>query len=399
MDRQSLKTNVLRIPRSGSLARPGLFAFFLVVLVACGTPTAVNLPLVGKGSKQNSSADSGRSFSLSMTAAQSGDLVSQLLSSLEVYSFVDETLVSGKSSLGSTVASVSGSTMSAPTPIVAPAFAVGKTFLPLTKNGDDFWLVEASSSATNVMRPVGRLSSTSVSTLPEHLKAALPASAMPIGFGANFLVLKTASSVWIVARNDRQLKATELAFPNSSSPVVSAGQVKGSTSSVWLADGNSFWLLTLSGSDWQAKQSRIGFTGVSGSLQRIAGVFSATGGEFGASGPVIAIFNSKVYLASLALPVSASTGGPLPTPTATAMPTPMTFTQARVYCDGCHATNSGNSGALAKLSGTENISTWTNMANKASIFAAVRDSVMPPGNAMSADDRARFLLFANDPKP
>jgi hypothetical protein len=334
-----------------------------------------------------------------MTAAQSGDLVSQLLSSLEVYSFVDETLVSGKSSLGSTVASVSGSTMSAPTTIVAPAFAVGKTFLPLTKSGDDFWLVEASSSASNVIRPVSRLSSTSVSTLPEHLKAALPAGAMPIGFGTNFLVLKTASSVWIVARNDRQLKATEVAFPNPSSPVVSAGQVKDSTGSVWLADGNSFWLLTLSGSDWQAKQSRIGFTGVSGSLQRIAGVFSAAGGEFGATGPVIAIFNSKVYLASLALPASGSTGGPLPTPTATAMPTPMTFTQARAYCDGCHATNSGNSGALAKLSGTENISTWTNMVNKASIFAAVRDSVMPPGNAMSADDRARFLLFANDPKP
>ncbi|NBW80301.1 hypothetical protein EBR21_00970 [bacterium] len=345
------------------------------------------------------SGDAARAFSLSMTAAQNSDLVAQLLTTLEVYSFVDETLVAGKSSLGSVVSSVSGGALSAPSTLTLPSFAVGKKFLPLSKSGDDFWLVESSSSGTNVIRPVNRLSSTSLATLPEHLKAVLPAGVSPIGFGTQFLILKSGTSVWIVSRIDRQLKATELAFPNASSPVVSAGQTKGSTSSVWLADNNSFWLLTASGADWAAKQSKINFTGVSGSLQRIGGVFSATNGEVGATGPVIAIFNSKVYLASLTLPSGAPVAGSSPTPVPTVMPTPMTFAQARSFCDGCHATNSGNAGALAKLSGTENLTTWINPANKAAIFSAVRDSVMPLGNSMTADDRARFLLFANDPKP
>ncbi|MFZ9519773.1 MAG: hypothetical protein ACO3A4_04790 [Silvanigrellaceae bacterium] len=380
----------------------GAFGTLFVVLVSCGTPSSVNVPLGAKTTQQRAqTADSTKSVSLTLTAAQGGAVVGQAFSSAEVFSFVDDSLLSGRSPLGAMVATVSSGSLNPPTPLSAPPFAAGKSFLPLSSSADDFWLVESSSSATNVIRPVNRLSSPTLAVLPEHLKAALPGGVVPIGFGLNFLILKSAASVWIVSRSEKQLLATELGFPDPAVPIVSAGQVKGSSNSVWLAGGNSLWQLTSSGSEWQAKQTRVNYSGATGNLQKIAGLLSVSNGNLGFSGAVLAVFDSKIFLSSLSIPSAPATGSPVATPTAGTpqLPSPMTFAQARTFCDMCHASNSGNTGALARLSGTENIATWTNATNKASIVAAVRDSVMPIGKSMTSEERASFLLFANDPKP
>lgn len=395
MMRRAVQSAVLTTVVGASLAS------VLFGLASCGTKpvTLVVNSLDQKTKVQNSSSNQNLTVAVNFTAAELPQTAQLATSSAGVLSFLDTQLLSGSAPLGYLVLPVKNGQLSAPLPPATPAFAAGKKLLALAEDGSDFWMLESSGSETTIIRPVNRIAVPLPATLPDHMKAVVPANATPLGFGSNTLVLKSSNALWVVVRAGQQISAMQVGFPDANNPPVAAGQIVGSSTSVWIADGVSLWSLEPSGGDWRAQKHKPDFKNMSGKIEKLAAAFELKGNQLVLSGPALAVVGSKPFIAGLTVASGSIPPSGTATPTVTTTPnvTAMTFAEARAFCDSCHATTSANAAAKAKLLGTENITAWVN--NKSAISASVRDGVMPLGRTLSEQEKTRFMLFANDPKP
>lgn len=276
-----------------------------------------------------------------------------------------------------------------------PSFATGKTFLPVNETITDFWLVSVESGSAKVARPVRPISSASETIMPEHMLASLKADATPLGYSADFLLLTSSESLWIVQRQAGKLSIDEVASPEPGSAFVSAGALSGSSAGFWFATPDKVWVLSSQGSDWSAREFAIRLNGLSGKLSRLSAVLELSGEQLKAKGPLIAFVGQKIGTQG----VEVSLGGQNSTPNNPPPPAgaAMTFAQAQALCNGCHATTANNNAAKAKLVGTENIDTW--IKNKIVIAVEVQNDNMPPPSGLGPEDKAKFLNFARNPVP
>ena len=282
-----------------------------------------------------------------------------------------------------------------PSPIPLPAFASGKTFLPLNEAATEFWMVSSEAASVKIVRPVRSLTSAAEPLLPEHMLAQLSANATPIGFGVDHLLLANSDSLWIVKKDGSKLTVNEVASPAANAAFISAGALSGSKPGFWFATGTKIWVVQPQGQDWSAQEFSIKLTGLTGTLSSLNAVFELSGEQLKVQGAVLARVGEKMGSSG----VEISLADPSPVPAGTAQPNgaAMTFAEAQMLCNGCHATTSGNNAAKAKLVGTENIATW--MTSKIAIADEVVNNRMPPGKNWDQDpaEKMKFLNFANNP--
>jgi hypothetical protein len=376
------------------------------LIVSCSSQTNTLAPMSSEQTKNGQQpviqgSGNGSSTSTLTIELSSGGLpaaAGDLLKNLDGLAIVDGPALVGKSPAGLSVVSLGSGQIGALSQLAPPAFASGKTFLPVRQDGSDFWLLEASSNKTVVSKPAQAVSLPLPAALPKHYKVSLDATLSTLGFGKDFLILKSNNSLWFVEQTESKITAAAVAFPQDSFSPIAAGFAKATQRSYWVADSTSVWLMSRSGESWSAKKFQIILKNTSGTLQNLAAILEEGQGGLKLSGPAVAMVNSKISVAGIETsptigkpPISLPESSPeSPMPVAA-----MTFTQAAAYCSGCHATNATNAAAKAKLIGTENIITWTN--NKDAIVAAVDSDLMPP-SPLSEPSKASFLKFARDPR-
>lgn len=376
------------------------------MFVSCSSQSNILVPLSSEQTKNgqrpviqgsgNGSSTSTLTIELSSVGLPAAAV--DLLKNLDGLAIVDGPALVGKSPAGLSVVSLGSGQIGALSQLASPAFGNGKTFLPVRQDGSDFWLLEASSNKMVVSKPVQAVSLPLPATLPRHYKVSLDATLSTLGFGKDFLILKSNNSLWFVEQTESKITAAPVAFPQDSFSPIAAGFAKATQRSYWVADSTSVWLMSRSGESWSAKKFQIILKNTSGTLQNLAAILEEGQGGLKLSGPAVAMVNSKISVAGIETsptigkpPISLPESSPeSPMPVAA-----MTFTQAAAYCSGCHATNATNAAAKAKLIGTENITTWIN--NKDAIVAAVDSDLMPP-SPLSEPSKASFLKFARDPR-
>ena len=376
------------------------------MFVSCSSQTNTLAPMSSEQTKNGQQpviqgSGNGSSISTLTIELSSGGLpalAGDLLKNLDGLAIVDGPALVGKSPSGLSVVSLGFGQIGALSQLASPAFANGKTFLPVRQDGSDFWLLETSSNKTVAIKPLQAVSLPLPTALPKHYKVSLDATLSTLGFGKDFLILKSNKSLWFVEQTESKITAAQVAFPQDSFSPIAAGFAKASERSYWVADSTSVWLMTRSGDSWSAKKFQMILKNTSGTLQKLAAILEESQGGLKLSGPAIAMVNSKISVAGIE--TSPTIGKPpisLPesSPESPMPVVAMTFTQAAAYCSGCHATNATNAAAKAKLIGTENITTWIN--NKDAIVSAVDGDIMPP-SPLSEPSKASFLKFARDPR-
>ncbi|MEY4065709.1 MAG: hypothetical protein RIR26_1917 [Pseudomonadota bacterium] len=360
-----------------------------VVVVPAGT--ASSRKILGKGGIADASV-SGQILKIDFTppsAAEQSKFAS--FATATALSFVSPTLIAGTSSLGGAVVEVSNGILSSPQVIPLPAFASGGVFLPVAAQGKDFWLVQKNGDSTDVLRPLSPSQGELNAELPPHSKVSLKASAQVIGFSADILILRGQGSLWYVKREGEKIKAFEIPLPEGAEAPVAAGAVFGDqTERFWIAGGSNLWLYTNDNSGWLIRKHTLSVKSTQDKIALLAGHFVTANGSLELKNTAIAKFGNQMMSVGLRF------GGE--SPVSLPQVSPLTFAEARSYCDSCHATNSNNQAALKALSGTENLATWKD--NKSSIAGAVQSDFMPysPSAKLSGESKTRFLLFAQDPK-
>jgi hypothetical protein len=368
-----------------------------IMAVSCSNATEVlTVPNNAASKKLNSTKttdqiSSSSAISLELAQADASTAPTDLLRGFAHLSFVDNNLLVGSSALATGSLTVAEGKINAQPPQPVPAFAAGKMFLPLRADGAEFWIVESPEGKTNIIRSSEPAAVPLGQALPKSVNVTLDSPASLIGFSKRALVLTTSSSLWIVEFSNGQLIASSVAFPSKSFSPIAAGNLSGSERSFWVAEAKTLWSFIGDSDNWSIRKSDLKVSIDSLELKKLAAVIELANGKPKLSGPAVAV-GDKVYLAGISAPKLNPTTTPA-TPNVGAM----TFAEAAARCDRCHASTSTNAPAKAKLTGTENISTWVN--SKEEIIASVRDGIMPPGPGLMEPNKTRFLNFAQDPKP
>jgi len=371
-----------------------------LIFASCSTSLPIELPAKVDSTKSQSQDGLGSQLvasgevQLNLSSTELPDPVERLLLAAKQTAFFENsTSLSfyGEGNIGLLSLDKKYDTLPVPAPL--PAFAVGKTLLPVSEGGLDFWLVNSEAGGVNVIRPLKPLTAGTESVLPEHMLASIKADAAVIGYSAEYLLLASSDSLWIVKKATSKLTINEVGSPESGAAFISAGSISGGSSSFWFATPEKIWTLQSQGSDWSAREFKIKLNGISGKLEKLNTAFELSGEQLKVKGPVIAQVDKKIGSAGVKL----SLGGGAPLPVGTMPPSgpAMTFAEAQMLCNDCHATTAGNNAAKAKLVGTENINTW--MVSKIAIADEVVNNRMPPGRNWDPAEKTKFLNFANNP--
>lgn len=382
-----------------------MFCFFALT-ISCSSQNTLTLPTGQSSNTENSLAQNSKQpsttaekLSLELTPLDSSSPAAKQLKSVENASFVDANLLFVRGTQDSFALTVKNGQLDLSKQQSDPSFAKGKTFLPLRNDGGDFWLVESGSDSTLVIRPI---ETTSFPTsLPPHQRITLDGKSKVLGFGRDFLILQSKTSLWIVERIGDKITGESVSFPNNSFSPISAGNITGKERTYWIFADQSLWIFSKTATSWTVNQFELTLKNVSGSVRMFSAILESNENSPKFTGPVIALVDEKIALAGLTFDKNnnkSNSGSQSSAGTSTANATPltaMTFAEASALCNSCHATSSRNK----KLMGTERVETWMNENNKKEIISAVSDGRMPSGKTLSDAEKTRFLKFAENPKP
>ncbi|MBM3383245.1 MAG: hypothetical protein FJY29_12540 [Betaproteobacteria bacterium] len=377
---------------------------FLIAVSCSNASQSLTVPgsFDGKNSKSiaGAGADASQvsgSVELGLTPLDVAGSPLDLIKGFNHIAFVERELLVGSSTIAAGAIPLAKGLFGAPAPLPLPPFASGKAYLPLRADGSEFWLVESPEGRTILTRSLEAAVLPLGQTLPKNVKITIDSPTSLIGFGKNFVMFVSSNSLWIAEFAAGKLKASSVPLPNSDFKPVSAGALGEAARSFWIAESDTIWTVVGSADEWKAKKFELNGKAGSFALEKFAALVELSQGSPKLAGAAVAVMNAKIYSAGVTLPQTPST---LPSPVASAPPMPnvgaMTFAEARALCDSCHATSSSNTPAKAKLTGTENITTWVN--RKEAIINSVRDDVMPLGTRLTEPNKTRFLNFAQDPK-
>lgn len=377
----------------------GVVALQSLIFASCSTSLPIELPAKVDSIKSQSKDGLGSQFvasgevQLNLSSTELPDPVGRLLLSAKQTAFFENSTSLSFFGAGSSgLLSLDKKYDILPVPAPLPSFAAGKTFLPVSEGGSDFWLVNSEAGGVNVVRPLKPLTAGAESILPEHMLASIKADATAIGYSEEFLLLASSDSLWIVQKDSSKLTVNEVGSPEAGAVFISAGSISGGSSSFWFATPEKIWILQSQGSDWSAREFTIKLSGISGKLSKLNTAFELSGERLKVKGPIIAQVGDKMGSAGVKLSVGG--GGPQPDGTTSPSGQALSFAEAQALCNECHATTSGNNAAKAKLVGTENINTW--IASKINIADEVVNNRMPPGG-MDPALKTKFLNFVNNP--
>jgi hypothetical protein len=382
--------------RRASMRRISIaMALSLLPVLGCSSQEAVSVPtgsaksksILAKGGGADSSA-TGQVLNIDFSVPPASEQANlSALALVGVLSYVRPTTLSGASSMGGAIMEVTNGAVAAPQLVQPPVFAQGSEFIPLAAQGKDFWMVKKSGDSVDVFRPLSAIQGEIPAELPQHMKVNLKSASQVIGFSDDMVVIKGQGSVWYVKRESERLRAFEIPLPDGAEIPVAAGRVFSSTEQFWIAGGTSVWLYSNDGSGWTIRRHALNVKATKDKMTLLAGHFVSANSSLELKGSAIGKFGSQTMTFGLRFEANLPS---TPTPVV-----PMTFAEANAFCNGCHASTSNNTAAKAKLSGTETLATW--QSSKDSIVAAVQSDFMPISK-LTAENKARFLLFAQDPK-
>lgn len=370
-------------------------ALSLLPLLGCSSQEAVSVPtgsgksksILAKGGGADASA-TGQVLNIDFSVPSASEQVNlSALALVGVLSYVRPTTISGASSMGGAIMEVTNGAVATPQLIQPPLFAQGSEFIPLAAQGKDFWMVKKSGGSVDVFRPLSAIQGEIPSELPQHMKVTLKSASQVIGFSDDIVVIKGEGSVWYVKRESERLRAFEIPLPEGAETPVAAGRVFSSTEQFWIAGGTSVWLYSNDGSGWTIRRHTLNVKATKDKIALLAGHFVSANASLELKGSALGKFGSQMMTFGLRFEGSLP---PVDKPVV-----PMTFAEASGFCNSCHASTSNNTAAKARLSGTETLATW--QSSKDSIVAAVQSDFMPTSK-FNAENKARFLLFAQDPK-
>ncbi|MEY2988619.1 MAG: hypothetical protein RJB13_2140 [Pseudomonadota bacterium] len=378
-----------------------------LIFVSCSSSAPIAIPAKLQAVQAQSQDGTGAQIvpvsevQLSLSSNEIPEPIGRLLSSASNSSmFESSSSISFFSAGVSGVLSLNKKYDSLPTPAPVPAFASGKTYLPVNEGGTDFWMVGKAADGLDLIRPLSPLSSSVPDpALPEHMLASIKASAQPVGYSSDLLLLTSSDSLWIVKRDGSNLTVNEVSSPDAGASFISAGSISGGNSGYWFATAEKIWVVQPKGSDWSAREFKIKIVGLTGKLSKLNTVFELSGDQLKSKGPVIAQVGEQIGSAGVELSLGQSSPADNGNGQDTTPVGAMTFAEAQRQCSSCHATTSNNNAAKARLVGTENIATWMDPANKTRIVESIANDSMPLGVNLSLTDRQKLLNFANNPAP